>query len=191
MTYASDFNNISNNISYANASFVVSDAAGIELYGSSNNIIRNNIAYGNEDSGIDMYISGTTTDFPTPLSSSYNLVIGNLVYGNGDHGVDSNNSPYNTVVGNTVHGNGTAGINFEGEPGKGSHNAIIKNNIMSGNGFDPAHCHHFGGNLRVDVPSTSGTAADYNLYFQGRRSNRSKILLGMITNLDYATLASY
>jgi parallel beta-helix repeat protein/VCBS repeat-containing protein len=107
----SDYNTVSNNLSFANASVIaypvveVSDAAGIELTGSSYNIVINNLTFGNEDSGINLYVNSTN------VGSSYNLVIGNLSYGNGDHGIDNNNSPYNTIVGNTVHGNGTTGIN--------------------------------------------------------------------------------
>ncbi len=179
----SDNNTINNNKVYGNASAVISDAAGIEMYGSSYNTIKNNIVYGNEDSGIDMYIM-TAAPY---TQSTYNVVVGNLVYGNGDHGIDNNNSPYNTVVGNTVHGNGTAGINFEGEVGKGSHHGTIMNNIMSGNGLTPPS-YSFGGNLRVDIPSNSGTVANYNLYF---KEGVQSVQILWNDNIPYATLADF
>ena len=179
----SDDNMINNNVVYGNASAVISDAAGIEMYGSSRNTIKNNVVYGNEDSGIDMYIMSET-----PFTqSTYNVVVGNLVYGNGDHGIDNNNSPYNTVIGNTVHGNGTAGINFEGEVTKGSHHGTIMNNIMSGNGLTPPS-YSFGGNLRVDTPSNSGTVANYNLYF---KEGVQSVQVLWNDNIPYATLADF
>jgi len=162
LTNGSDNNTVSDNISFANASYiayetvVVSDAAGIELTGSSNNTVINNITYGNEDSGINMYVSSSA------VPSSYNLVIGNLSYGNGDHGIDNNDSPYNTIIGNTVQGNGTTGINFEGST-TGSHHATVINNITVSNGFTPPSG-SFGGNLRVDSSSVTGTTLDYNIY---------------------------
>ena len=106
----SDYNLVSNNVSFSNYSVVETDAAGIEMTGTSHNTIINNITYSNEDSGINIYVHDSG------VQSSYNLVIGNLSYENGDHGIDNNNSPYNTFIGNTVHGNGTVGINIEGEP---------------------------------------------------------------------------
>jgi parallel beta-helix repeat protein len=155
----SDYNEVSNNISYANASVdsIESDAAGIELTGSSHNTIINNITYANEDSGINSYPNSSG------VFSSYNLIIGNLSYGNGDHGIDNNNAPYNTVVGNTVHGNGTVGINFEGDIGLGSHHATVANNISVANGLTPPTL-SFGGNLRIDSQSINGTILDYNLF---------------------------
>ena len=152
----SDHNIISNNLSFANASTVVSDAAGYALIGSSYNTVTNNIGYGNEDSGISIY------DYNDTLPSSYNVIAGNLFYANGDHGIDNNDSPYNTIVGNTIHGNGTVGLNFEGS-WVGSHHAIIANNIIAANGIHPNSV-AFGGNLRVDPLSIDGTTLDYDLF---------------------------
>lgn len=179
----SNNNTISNNVSFANASVIaysvveVSDAAGIELTGSSYNTVINNITYGNEDTGINLYVDSSG------VGSSYNLVIGNLSYGNGDHGIDNNNSPNNTIVGNTVHGNGTTGINFEGTTG--SHNATVANNIISANGFTPPDG-SFGGNLRVDAQSVNGTALDYNLF------NKESASVQIIWNgTNYASLTDF
>ena len=180
----SNYNTVSNNISFANSSTIaypivaVSDAAGIELTGSNNNTVINNTTYGNEDSGINIYVNSTG------VPSSYNLIIGNLSYGNGDHGIDHNNSPYNTVVGNTAHGNGTTGINFEGDS-IGSHHATVANNISAGNGFTPP-TGSFGGNLRVDSTSTTGTTLDYSLVY--RQSAAVQIIWN---NDNYVSLATF
>jgi parallel beta-helix repeat protein len=181
----SNYNVISDNISFANSSAIaypvvaVSDAAGIELTGSSNNTVVNNITYGNEDTGINLYVNSTG------VGSSYNVVVGNLSYGNGDHGIDNNNSPYNTIVGNTVQGNGTTGINFEGDTGAGSHHATVANNIVSGNGLTPPSG-SFGGNLRVDSASIAGTTVDYQLF------HKQAATVQIIWNdNNYATLAAF
>ena len=109
---SSDYNTISNNVSFGNSSAIawpevlVSDVAGIELTRSSHNTVIHNISYGNEDTGINMYVNGG-------VGSNYNVVVGNLSYGNGDHGIDNNGSTNQTIVGNTVQGNYTSGINLE------------------------------------------------------------------------------
>ena len=175
-----DHNLISNNISFSNFSVVETDAAGIELTGTSYNTVINNITYSNEDSGINIYVNSSTG-----VQSTYNLVIGNLSYENGDHGIDNNNSPYNTIVGNTVHGNGTIGINFEGEAGTGSHDTVVVNNIITGNGFTPP-AGSFGGNLRFDAASIPGTTIDYNLF------NRESAPVQIIwNNTNYTSLAAF
>ncbi|MFZ5858219.1 MAG: MBG domain-containing protein [Chloroflexota bacterium] len=181
----SDYNTVSNNISFANSSTIawpvvaISDAAGIEVTGSSHNLVVNNIVYGNEDTGINLYVNSSG------VGSSNNVVVGNLSYGNGDHGIDNNASPYNTIIGNTVHGNGTTGINFEGEVGAGSHHATVMNNITAGNGLTPP-AGSFGGNLRVDSNSISGTVLDYNLF------NKETATVQIIwNNSSYTSLAAF
>ena len=59
----SNYNLVSNNISFSNYSVVETDAAGIELTGASNNTIINNITYSNEDSGINMYVNSSGSAF--------------------------------------------------------------------------------------------------------------------------------
>ncbi|MBK7801800.1 MAG: VCBS repeat-containing protein [Chloracidobacterium sp.] len=174
----SDHNLVSNNISFANFSVVETDAAGIELTGSSYNTVIHNVVYSNEDSGINVYVHDLG------VASSHNLIAGNLSYENGDHGIDTNNSPYNTVIGNTAHGNGTVGINFEGEPATGSHHAVIRNNISSRNGYTPP-TGSFGGNLRVDTASVDGTVSDYNVFDIGNASVQI-----IWNNVNYVSLAA-
>jgi len=176
----SDYNTVSNNLSFSNYSVVETDAAGIEMTGASFNTVINNITYSNEDSGINVYVNSSTGE-----QSTDNLIIGNLSYENGDHGIDVNNSPYNTIVANTVHGNGTVGINMEGEASTGSHHSTVINNISAANGFTPPSG-SFGGNLRVDANSTTGTTLDYNLV--NRESALVQIEWGGIT---YVSLAAF
>lgn len=177
----SDYNLISNNTSFANASIVVRDAAGIELNGASHNLVINNVAYGNEDSGINVYWNQGTQ-----VMSSYNVLVGNLTYGNGDHGIDHNHSPYNTVIGNTIQGNGTVGLNFEGStPETGSHHATVYNNIIVENGYTPV-TGAFGGNIRVDRVSWDGTVLDYNIV------NRVGASVDFVWNgVNYTSLAAF
>lgn len=177
----SDYNLISENISFANASIVVRDAAGIELNGASYNTVINNVAYGNEDSGINVYWNQASQ-----VMSTYNVLVGNLTYGNGDHGIDHNHSPYNTVIGNTIQGNGTVGLNFEGSsPETGSHHATVYNNIIVENGYTPV-TGASGGNIRVDKMSWDGTVLDYNIV------NRAGATVDIIWNgVSYASLAAF
>ena len=55
----SNYNTVSLNVSFANTSpdgADKTDAAGIEMTGSSHNTIIHNITYGNEDTGINLYV---------------------------------------------------------------------------------------------------------------------------------------
>ncbi len=180
LTNGSDYNMVSNNLSFSNYSVVETDAAGIELTGASYNTVINNITFSNEDSGINVYVNSSTGE-----QSTDNLIIGNLSYENGDHGIDINNSPYNTIVGNTVHGNGTVGINIEGETLTGSHHSTVINNISAGNGFTPPSG-SFAGNLRVDSPSIAGTTIDYNLF-----NRQSAIVQILWDGNPYVSLAAF
>ncbi len=181
----SNNNLVSNNISFSNYSVIETDAAGIETSGSSYNTIINNVTYNNEDSGINIYLYKSDTVPIITVPSTHNLVIDNLSYENGDHGIDTNNSPYNTYIGNTVQGNGTVGINVEGESGTGSTNTTLFNNIISGNGFTPP-TGSFGGNLRVDSASITGTMVNYDLF------NRESATVQIIwDNTNYTSLAAF
>ena len=120
----SNYNTVSNNISFGNAEGSVRNACGINVLSSNYNTIIHNITYANEDTGLNFY-----------TGSSYNQVIGNLTYGNGDHGIDNNAAPNNVFIGNTVHGNVTVGINLEGATSPGSGGATVENNVMVDNGL--------------------------------------------------------
>jgi parallel beta-helix repeat protein len=173
-------NLISNNTSFENFSLVETDAAGIELTGSSYNTVINNLVYSNEDSGINVYYWDTGA-----VGSTNNIVVGNLSYENGDHGIDNYQSPNNWIIGNTVQGNGTSGINFEGNTGKGSYGSTVENNILSENGATPPSG-SWGGNLRFDSESTTGATIDYNLFL------RTEATVQIIwNNQNYTSLAAF
>ena len=154
----SNYNTVSNNVSFGNAESTVRNATGINVLASNYNTIIHNVVYANEDSGLNFY-----------TGSSYNLVVGNLTYGNGDHGIDNNAAPNNVFIGNTVQGNVTVGINLEGASSPGSGGATVVNNIMVDNGL----LRLVGGGTstggRGQHPrrrqSLAGTTLDYNLYY--------------------------
>ena len=183
LTQNSNDNIIRNNYSYGNnSSFATNggtDAKGIELSNSSNNLIINNIVFNNEDTGINLYGPSTIE------GSSNNKVIGNLVYGNRDHGIDNNNSQGQIIVGNTVHGNYTSGINLE----LNSSGSTIVNNIIMDNGINPANGRK-PGNVYVDSTSVDETILNYNLYYYSTPSlfqiRWDSVSYSTITNFNLA-----
>jgi len=137
---------IGNRISY-NAQGFQRAAAGIDAYGSPNNIFQSNVCHHNEDSGIEFRSSSTG-----------NLVINNVTYSNGDHGIDVLDSTGMRIVSNSVYKNVTAGIDVEGA----SSGATIANNVSVDNGVNSPRTM---GNIRVDANSTPGTRVDYDVVF--------------------------
>ena len=155
----SNYNTVSNNVSFGNAEGTVRNACGIDVLASNYNTIIHNVVYANEDTGLNFY-----------TGSSYNLVLGNLTYGNGDHGIDNNAAPNQVIVGNTVQGNVTVGINIEGATSPGSGGATVANNVLVDNGLlrlvgGGTSSAGSAGNIRVDAQSQVGTTLDYNLYY--------------------------
>jgi parallel beta-helix repeat protein len=135
-----------NSVSY-NARGFQRAAAGIDVFGSSNNVLEFNVSHHNEDSGIE---------FRT--GSSNNLVVSNVAYLNGDHGIDVNSSTGQRIVSNSVYKNVTAGINVEGT----SSGATLANNISVDNAINSPGT---SGNIRVDSSSISGATLDYDEVF--------------------------
>lgn len=174
----SNYNVVSDNISYANAKETVSQATGIECRNSSNNTVIHNIVYANEDTGLNFYAGAAS-----------NTVIGNLSYGNGDHGIDHNAAPNNIIIGNTVHGNVTSGINLEAT----SSGATLANNIAVDNGLQ----RQVGGgtvpgtkpgNIYVDSTSVSGTTMNYDLVYHSTGTGLVQIWWG---SNSYTSLAAF
>ena len=175
----SNYNTVSNNISFGNAEGTVRNATGIDVLASNNNTIIDNITYANEDTGLNFY-----------TGSSYNQVIGNVTCGNGDHGIDNNASPYNVFIGNTVQGNVTVGINLEGATSPGSGGATVINNISVDNGLlrqtDGSTSTGSPGNIRVDAQSLVGTTLDYNMFYL----NSGTVQIEW-NNITYPSLAAF
>jgi parallel beta-helix repeat protein len=106
--YYADYCNISNNN-------VSNNCCGINLHGSSNNIIKDNLALSNNGDGIDL------------IDSNNNLIESNIVSNNNASGIYLWNSS-NNITNNTVSNNEGQGI-FLGN----SSNNIIRNNSASSN----------------------------------------------------------
>ncbi len=145
-------NYIMKNISFNNARVYTRAAPGYEVRGSANNTLEANIAYGNEDSGINVTGYGGV--------DANNLIVNNVCYLNGDHGIDVRDQPGVGIIGNTIYRNVTSGINVEGV--LGSVNTTIMNNISVDNAIDSPRKD---GNINVDENSGPGTVADFNLVY--------------------------
>ncbi len=135
-----------NDVSY-NARQYERAAAGIDVYGSHDNVFEFNVLHHNEDTGIE-FRNG----------SSNNLVVSNISYLNGDHGIDMTNCPGQRVISNSVYKNVTAGINVEGT----STGVTLANNISVDNGINSPRSH---GNIRVETGSMPGISLDYDQLF--------------------------
>jgi len=130
---------VRDNFVFNNARQYAPAAAGIQLFGSSTNVIEANRAFANEDSG-----------FNVREASNNNLIARNASWGNGDHGFDTYQSTATRYIGNTAHGNNMDGLSVEA----GSTGTLIANCISVLNGrFE----------LYVDPGSTSGFTSDYDV----------------------------
>ena len=148
--YASSSSNgnvFSHNVSYANARGYVRAAAGIDVRGSTGNLLDGNVVHDNEDSGLNIWSTATGT-----------LAINNVSYDNGDHGIDVHNTTSARVIANTIVGNFDSGIEFTGSP-----SGTTANNVSADNGFgNRTH-----GDLRVDSSSRTGISLDFDLVYLG------------------------
>ena len=133
-------NAIVGNTSFANARGYVRAAAGFDLRNSTGNVVSGNVAYGNEDSGFNMWTG-------TALGS--NAAVDNVAYANGDHGIDVHNAVDARIVANTVFGNYDSGIEMTTSTG-----SLLANNVSVDNGLTSVRT---SGNIRADAPSV-GTA---------------------------------
>ncbi|MGZ4536415.1 MAG: right-handed parallel beta-helix repeat-containing protein [Nocardioidaceae bacterium] len=112
---------------------------------SPDNTVSDNVAYGNQDSGIQIY-----------NGSHRALVVRNTSYANGDHGFDTLGSTGVRYVNNTSYGNRRDGISVEGS----STGATLTNNLLVDNGSSTKEF-----DLYVDPGSVSGFTADYDVAY--------------------------
>ncbi len=133
---------------------------------STDNVIQGNTAYGNDDSGIQVY-----------GGSNRNVLVRNVSRSNGDHGFDVNGSTDVKVISNTSHANASNGFNLEGA----AVNAVLENNVAADNGVAAG-----GYNLRVGTTSTSGLVADWNVYWDSASGEQVSY-----AGTTYATLALF
>lgn len=130
---------VSSNQVFQNAREYTRAAAGIQVHGSSSNVIEANLSYANEDSG-----------FNVREAASDNLIAGNVSRNNGDHGFDTLRATGTRYVANTAYGNNTDGLSVEGS----STGTSIANCISVKNGKYE---------LYVEASSTPGFTADFDL----------------------------
>jgi parallel beta-helix repeat protein len=127
------------NFVFNNARQFTRAASGIQVFGSSTNVIEGNRAFANEDSG-----------FNVREAANDNLIASNASWGNGDHGFDTYQATGTHYIGNTAYGNHTDGLSVEAA----STGTVIANCISILNGrFE----------LYVDPGSTSGFSSDYDV----------------------------
>ena len=111
--------------------------------GSTDNVVQGNTAYGNDDSGIQVY-----------GGSNRNLLARNVSRNNFDHGFDVNGSTDVRIISNTAYANASNGYNFENV----AVNGLLVDNIASDNAVY---------NLRVGTTASTGFVSDRNLYWGG------------------------
>ncbi len=140
----SNGNVFSHNTSFANACGYVRAAAGIDLRGSTGNVLDGNVVHDNEDSGLNIWSTATGT-----------LATNNVTYDNGDHGIDVHNSTGARIIANTVVGNYDSGIEFTGSP-----SGTTANNVSADNGVASVRTR---GQIRVDSASLSGISVSFDL----------------------------
>ena len=140
-------NTLDGNTTYANVSTTgTATANGIDVDSNSpDNTVSDNVAYGNQDSGIQVY-----------NGSHRALLVRNISYANGDHGFDTLASTGVRYVNNTAFGNRRDGISVEGS----STGATVSNNLLVDNGSSTKEF-----DLYVDPGSTSGFTADYDVIY--------------------------
>lgn len=96
-----------------------SSGAGVNLEGSSNNVIIGNTFVASSDGGVNML-----------LGSNNNRVEGNTILDSGSGAISISESNGNEVVGNTAHNNGGGGINLE----FADNNTIARNDVRFNSG---------------------------------------------------------
>jgi parallel beta-helix repeat protein len=154
------------NVSYDNrVTGGTSTAAGFDVNNlSTDAVVTGNSAYGNQDSGIQVY-----------NGSDRALVARNASWSNGDHGVDTNKSVSVRYLSNTVTQNRKDGLSIEG----GSSGATVADNISFDNGTGVGEF-----DLWIDPTSVPGTVADHDLVW-----NPSTAPVAKVGTTVYATLA--
>ncbi len=157
---------VQDNESFRNARPSTRAANGLDVYGSSGNLIQRNRFHDNQDTGLNIR-----------TSSHNNLSLQNRSWNNGDHGFDHVGSKGTLNVGNVAWGNYNDGFSVEGTAtGTRIFNSIAVNNGLTTNEF----------NLWVDSGSASGFISNYNIFWNA--SSQAPIKYG---STQYATIAAF
>jgi parallel beta-helix repeat protein len=157
---------VQDNESFRNARPGSRAANGLDVYGSSGNLIQRNRFHDNQDTGLNIR-----------SSSNDNISLQNLSWNNGDHGFDHLGSKGTLNVGNVAWGNYKDGFSIEGTAtGTRLFNSIAVNNGLTTNEFD----------LWVDADSASGFVSNYNIFWNA--ASQVPIKYG---STEYATVAAF
>jgi hypothetical protein len=144
--------------------------------GSHRILVERNLAYANQDSGFQVtggVLAGTL------VRNQDNTLVRNISYANGDHGFDNRESDGTRLVSNTAYGNHNDGFSVEGNCA----GVTLANNIGANNGVLTG-----GNNLFVDDSSTFGFAADYDVWWKGRRASGATV---RFAGVSYDTVAAF
>jgi len=128
--------------------------------GSHRNQVERNRAYANQDSGFQ--VSGTEG----VVRNTANVFVRNISDANGDHGFDVRESDATRMISNTSYANVNDGFSIEGN----STGTVLRNNIGVNNGVLTG-----GNDLWVDVGSTLGFSANYDVWFNSGNGTAHKI----------------
>lgn len=144
--------------------------------GSHRIVVERNLAYANQDSGFQVtggVIGGTL------VRNQDNVLVRNISFGNGDHGFDNRESDNTRLVSNTAYGNHNDGFSVEGNCA----GVTLANNIGANNGALTG-----GNDLFVDDSSTFGFAADYDVWWNTKRTSAAPI---RFAGVSYASVAAF
>jgi len=165
---------IAGNELYANARPGGVSTTGLLLDdGSHRNQVERNLAYANQDTGFQ--VNGTAG----VVTNVGNAFVRNISHSNGDHGFDIRESDGTLLVSNTAYGNTNDGFSVEGN----STNTALANNVGVDNGVLTG-----GNDLWVDVGSTTGFTADYDVWHNTGAGTAHKI---EYDGVEYDTVAAF
>lgn len=157
---------VEDNESFRNARPASRAANGIQLWGSSGNVLQRNRLHDNQDTGLQI-----------STSSNDNLSVQNLSWSNGDHGYHHQASTGTRHIGDVARANVNDGFALEGgSTGTQIHDCISSDNGLTTGSFD----------LFADATSTTGFASNFNVIWNS--TSQAPVRYG---SSIYPTLAAY
>ena len=140
------------------------------------NLVERNLAYANQDTGFQVtggVLGGTL------VRNQDNVLVRNISHSNGDHGFDNRESDGTRLISNTAYGNSNDGFSIEGNVA----GITLVNNIGANNGVLSG-----GNDLFVDTGSTTGFAADYDVWWNDAGIGAHRI---EFAGAEYDTIAAF
>lgn len=157
---------IEDNESFRNARPASRAANGIQIYGSTGNLVQRNRLHDNQDSGVQI-----------SSASHNNLSLQNLSWSNGDHGYHHQASTGTRHIGDVAHGNASDGFALEsGSTDTSLYDCIATDNGLTTGSYD----------LFVDTGSMAAFASDFNIIWNS--VSQAPVRFGTST---YATLGAF